>query len=1093
MTTQKSPTPTARRNTRNVTAVLGPTNTGKTHLAIERMLGHESGLIGLPLRLLAREVYGRVCGRAGTDNVALVTGEEKIVPDNPRYWVATVEAMPADLDTAFVAIDEVQLAADLERGHIFTERLLNLRGQQETLLLGADTMRGIIEKLLPGIHVITRPRMSVLAYSGQKKLTRLPERSAIVTFSADDVYAVAELIRRQRGGAAVVLGALSPRTRNKQVEIYQAGDVDFLVATDAIGMGLNLDVDHVAFAGNRKFDGYQHRPLTAAELGQVAGRAGRHMRDGTFGVTGRAEPFPDPLVEALETHRFEPVKVLQWRNDDLDFTTLDALRDSLERPAGETGLTKAPPAADQVALEVLAADPDIRDRISGPSDVRTLWAVCRMPDYRKIAPAQHSQLVGKLFEFLTDHGAIPDDWIESEIRHANRTDGDIDTLSQRVSQVRTWTFVANQPDWVADPPAWQERSREAEDALSDALHEQLTQRFVDRRTSVLMRRLKENNMLEAEITPDGDVLVEGQHVGLLKALRFTADPQAAGAEAKTVRNAAMKVLASALSERADQLGRAGDDEILLSADAHLRWKGEIVGRLTAGDETLRPRVIVLADEQLAGAARETVARRLDAWIAGHMATVLKPLIDLAGDNALDGTARGLAFRLVENLGILDRRDVLADVRALDQTSRAGLRRHGVRFGAYHIFIPALLKPAPSGLLALLWALKQGDLEVSGLAEIPAISASGRTSVDIDPAFDQEVYRRFGYRIFGRRAVRIDILERLADLIRPALFWREPDVSRPAPREGGEQATGMADEKQPAPAADDADTPAPAVDGTDAPGRDGAADAAAAPDGGEPVRPDAEPEETSAAAPQAAEPQTAASPAASSQPDAPQRPDGAVPGGGFTVTTAMTSLLGASGEDFSIILKGLGYRVERRKLPETDPSEKPDPVAPGGDGPAPVAPETGPDRKSDVAAPPSAAAGPAPPEGSATDAPDTRDTPETTETGDGEMPPSQSGTAEDTQPAYLEVWRPARRARPQGEQRPAKTGDPRARGPARTRKRKAGQTAGKADRRRGPNRDGESRSDRPRSAKGRTKTDRIDPDSPFAALAELKKDLEKTER
>ncbi|MHA1189178.1 MAG: helicase-related protein, partial [Alphaproteobacteria bacterium] len=372
MTPTTSPAPPARRSTRNVTAVLGPTNTGKTHLAIERMLGHESGLIGLPLRLLAREVYGRVSARVGADKVALITGEEKIIPPNPRYWVSTVEAMPTDLDVAFLAIDEVQLAADLERGHVFTDRILNLRGSQETLLLGAATMRGIIEKLLPGVHIVTRPRMSVLAYSGQKKITRLPERSAIVTFSADDVYAVGELIRRQRGGAAVVLGALSPRTRNKQVEIYQAGDVDFIVATDAIGMGLNLDVDHVAFAGNHKFDGYQHRPLTAAELGQVAGRAGRHMRDGTFGVTGRVDPFPDPLVEALETHRFEPVKVLQWRTGNLDFSSLDALHASLETPASETGLTKAPPATDQSALETLSADPEVRDRIAGPDDIRTL-------------------------------------------------------------------------------------------------------------------------------------------------------------------------------------------------------------------------------------------------------------------------------------------------------------------------------------------------------------------------------------------------------------------------------------------------------------------------------------------------------------------------------------------------------------------------------------------------------------------------------------------------------------------------------------------------------------------------------------------------
>src|SRR5688572_7442163 len=418
--------PRVRRwSARNVTAVLGPTNTGKTHLAIERMLGHETGIIGLPLRLLAREVFARVSARVGAEQVALVTGEEKIVPAQPRYWVSTVEAMPRETDAAFVAIDEVQLAGDLERGHVFTDRLLSLRGSQETLLLGAATMRGIIEQLLPGVHVVTRPRMSVLSYSGQKKLTRLPQRSAIVAFSADEVYAVGELIRRQRGGAAVVLGALSPRTRNKQVEIYQNGDVDFLVATDAIGMGLNLDLDHVAFAANRKYDGYQYRELTAAELAQIAGRAGRHMRDGTFGVTGRVDPFPNALVEAIENHRFESVRTLQWRNDALNFSSIAALKESLDRPADVEGLTKAPPADDQVALETLSRQDEISDKAHGAAAVKRLWEVCRLPDYRKIAPAQHAELVGEIFGFIADGGVVPDEWIAGQVRQSNRTDGDI--------------------------------------------------------------------------------------------------------------------------------------------------------------------------------------------------------------------------------------------------------------------------------------------------------------------------------------------------------------------------------------------------------------------------------------------------------------------------------------------------------------------------------------------------------------------------------------------------------------------------------------------------------------------------------------------
>jgi ATP-dependent RNA helicase SUPV3L1/SUV3 len=763
-----------RWTARNVTAVLGPTNTGKTHLAIERLLGHESGMIGLPLRLLAREVYGRVVARAGADQVALVTGEEKILPARPRYWVSTVEAMPRETDAAFVAIDEVQLAGDLERGHVFTDRLLNLRGTQETLLLGAATMRGIVEKLLPGIHVVTRPRMSVLAYAGQKKLTRLPERSAIVAFSADEVYAVGELIRRQRGGAAVVLGALSPRTRNKQVELYQSGDVDFIVATDAIGMGLNLDLDHVAFAAQRKYDGYQYRDLSAAELGQIAGRAGRHMRDGTFGVTGRVDPFPDPLVEALEQHRFEPVRTLQWRNDALDFSSLAALRASLDAAPQIEGLTKAPPADDQVAFETLSRDAEVVERVTSPDQVRRLWEACRLPDYRKIAPAQHAQLIAEIFGFLADGGVVPNEWIAAQVSQANRVDGDIDTLSSRIAQIRTFTFVANQPDWLAEAALWREETKAVEDNLSDALHEHLTKRFVDRRTSVLMRRLRENTVLEAEIAPSGDVLVEGHHIGALHGFRFTPDPRAEGAEAQTLRGAAQKALLTAIHERAERIARAGDREIVLSLDGAIRWQGEPVAKLAPGDAALRPRIVILADDELTGPSRELVERRLAAWLTTNFETHLRPLLDLTGDSAITGMARGVAFRLVESFGILERREVADEVRGLDQAMRGSLRRHGVRFGAYHIYVPALLKPGPSTLLAQLWALADRQGETRGLAEMSAVSASGRTSVTVDPAVEPAVYRRFGFRIFGNRAVRIDILERLADLIRPALAWT-PDT------------------------------------------------------------------------------------------------------------------------------------------------------------------------------------------------------------------------------------------------------------------------------------------------------------------------------
>ncbi|MEX0954212.1 MAG: helicase-related protein [Rhizobiaceae bacterium] len=766
---------------RDVTAVLGPTNTGKTHLAIERMVAHSSGVIGLPLRLLAREVYNRVCEKAGASNVSLVTGEEKILPPGARYSVCTVEAMPRETDAAFVAIDEVQLAGDLERGHIFTDRILHLRGRQETLLLGADTMRGILQKLLPGLSVVTRPRLSHLAYAGSKKLTRLPRRSAIVAFSADEVYAIAELIRRQRGGAAVVLGALSPRTRNAQVEIYQSGDVDYLIATDAIGMGLNLDVDHVAFAQNRKFDGFQHRPLTAAELGQIAGRAGRHLRDGTFGVTSRVDGFDDDMVRKIEGHEFEPVKVLQWRTAFFDFASIDALKRSAETLPPVEGLTRALPAADVTALEQLSREPDVTALADRPERVALLWDACALPDYRRIAPAQHSELVGSIFRDVARQGHVDETYLSQQVRRAESTEGDIDALSQRIAQIRTWTYVSHRPGWLADPLHWQEKTRAIEDSLSDALHERLTKRFVDRRTSVLMRRLREDTMLEAEISPSGDVLVEGHHVGTLEGFRFTADQSADGEDAKAVRTAAQKGLAQEFEKRADRFANSPNGDLALGSDGMLRWIGAPVATLTATDDPLKPRAVLLADEQLTGVARDRVHARAERFVNYQVETLLKPLLDLKGADQLTGISRGVAFQLVENYGLVNRRDVAEDIRSLDQDARGALRRLGVRFGAYHIFIPALLKPGPAGLLTLLWALANDAKDKAGFGDVVNLLASGRTSMIVDPAYEGAFYRLAGYRNLGRRAVRVDILERLADLIRPALSWKEGVTPRP---EGG---------------------------------------------------------------------------------------------------------------------------------------------------------------------------------------------------------------------------------------------------------------------------------------------------------------------
>ncbi|RWM77060.1 MAG: helicase [Mesorhizobium sp.] len=763
---------------RDVTAVLGPTNTGKTHLAIERMVAHESGIIGLPLRLLAREVYSRVCEKVGAHKVALITGEEKIQPDGARYSVCTVEAMPRETDAAFVAIDEVQLAGDLERGHIFTDRILHLRGRQETLLLGAATMHGILQRLLKGVSVVTRPRLSHLAYAGSKKLTRLPRRTAIVAFSADEVYAIAELIRRQQGGAAVVLGALSPRTRNAQVALFQSGDVNYLIATDAIGMGLNLDLDHVAFAQNRKFDGYQYRNLTAAELGQIAGRAGRHLRDGTFGVTGQVDPLDEELVKKIEAHDFDPVKVLQWRTARFDFANLDALKRSIETNAPVEGLTRALPAVDAQALEHLSRDEDIRALATDARRVALLWEACALPDYRKIAPAQHADLIASIYMDLARHGHVDENYMAEQVRRADTTEGDIDTLSHRIAQIRTWTFVSNRPGWLADQAHWQEKTREIEDRLSDALHDRLTKRFVDRRTSVLMRRLRENTMPEAEISPTGTVLVEGHHVGELQGFRFTADQSAGGEDAKAVRTAAQKALAAEFETRAERFGASANGDIALGSDGTLRWIGAPIGTLVAGDEPLKPRLVLLADEQLTGPARDKVASRAERFVNFQIESLLKPLVDLKNAEQITGIGRGIAFQLVEHFGLINRRDIAEEMKSLDQEGRAALRRLGVRFGAYHVFVPALIKPAPAGLVTLLWALRNDGKDKPGFGDVVHALASGRTSVVIDPTFDKAFYKLAGYRNLGRRAVRVDILERLADLIRPATNWKPGLGQRP---------------------------------------------------------------------------------------------------------------------------------------------------------------------------------------------------------------------------------------------------------------------------------------------------------------------------
>ncbi len=767
---------------RNVTAVLGPTNTGKTHLAIERMLDHETGVIGLPLRLLAREVYDKIAARVGAGDVALVTGEEKIKPESPRYWVCTVEAMPQDVPVQFMAIDEIQLAADPERGHVFTDRLLNARGDAETLVLGAGTMREAISDLIPGANFISRPRLSKLTYAGQKKITRLPARSAVVAFSASDVYGIAELIRRQRGGAAVVLGALSPRTRNAQVALYQSGDVDFLVATDAVGMGLNLDVDHVAFSAVRKFDGYNHRDLTPSEISQIAGRAGRHLSDGTFGVTGEVRPFDPETIDRLESHSFDPVKTLQWRNGNLDFSSLNALRDSLRALPDNPRLTRARMADDVEALENLTGDREVLDKAVGRDAVAKLWDVCQIPDYRKISSQNHAELVGTVYAFLMSPGGrIDDDWFAKQVEFSDRVDGDIDTLSNRLAHIRTWTFVANRPDWLRDPEHWQGRAREIEDNLSDALHERLTQRFVDKRTSALMKGLKAKDTLNADISEDGEIKVEDHFVGRLAGFRFIPDTHSDTIHGKATRHAAAQVLSRELSMRARRVSAAKDDAFKLTQQATVLWRDEEIAKLTPGEDPLKPQVTLLADEHLHGPDRDKVYDRIKTWVATTIGERLKPLVEISQADDVAGLAKGIAFRLSETLGVLRREAAAEEIRSLDQTARGQLRKYGLRFGAFNLFFPILLKPAAAELLMTLWCLKYGPDNGLDPEKLPEPPRAGLTSVPVDPAVPDAFYQVCGFHVCGPRAVRIDILERLADQIRPLLSWKPTEAQPEAPK------------------------------------------------------------------------------------------------------------------------------------------------------------------------------------------------------------------------------------------------------------------------------------------------------------------------
>jgi ATP-dependent RNA helicase SUPV3L1/SUV3 len=757
-----------------VRAILGPTNTGKTYLAIERMCAHSSGVMGFPLRLLAREVYDRVVAIKGEKQVALITGEERIVPPQARYVLCTAESMPVATgrddrpvegllpDFAFAAIDEAQLGVDPERGHVFTDRMLRARGREETLILGSDTLKPLIRQLMPEAEIVSRPRFSTLRYAGSTKLSRLPPRSAVVAFSAEQVYALAEMLRRFRGGAAVVMGALSPATRNSQVAMFQRGEVDYLVATDAIGMGLNMDVSHVAFAGLQKFDGRRERRLTIPEMAQIAGRAGRHQRDGTFGTLGlgseEADALSDEEIHAIEEHRFRPLDHLYWRNPELDFTDVRTLIASLEEKPDDPLLRAAPLAVDLAVLKLIAEDPAIAAKRG--IQARRLWSACGLPDFRKVGPMHHARMVRRLFSYTSEGGHIPHEWFAAEVARLDNVNGDIEALADRLAGVRSWAYIAHRADWLADPARWTQRTREVEARLSDALHERLTQRFVDRRTAVLVRDIgaKGAAALPVTVAADGEVSVGPEPIGHLTGFDFRVDPTARLADKRLLLAAAERRLGDELDRRAKALVEAPDDAFSLSSDAEgiaISWDGHRLARLAPGRSLLEPAVRTARPlDRLTAEIRAALRAHLEGWLTRRIEQHLSALVRLsraAADKSAASGVRALGAMLADAGGTLPRRSMIPVVSALEQPDRQALHKLGVRLGALDIFVPQLLKPA-----AQYWRAALASVRTS--QPLPALPAAGSATLGSDADARGAA---FAYRRLGRSWVRIDLADRLA--------------------------------------------------------------------------------------------------------------------------------------------------------------------------------------------------------------------------------------------------------------------------------------------------------------------------------------------
>ena len=801
----------------SVKCVLGPTNTGKTYYAVDRMLGHASGMIGFPLRLLARENYDKIVSKLGASQVALITGEEKIIPPHARYFCCTVEAMPLERDVDCLIIDEIQLAADKERGHVFTDRLLHARGRRETLFLGAETMRPLLTRLFSGAEFVRRERFSKLSYAGQRKVTRLQRRSAIVTFSAANLYRIAELVRRQRGGAAIVMGALSPRTRNAQVELYQNGDVDFMIATDAIGMGLNMDINHVALAEDVKFDGQYMRQLHASEIAQIAGRAGRHMTDGTFGVTEECNPFEQEIIDQVEWHQFPAVKALYWRNRKLDFTTVRGLIASLEAKPPYPFLMRKSDAVDHTTLIALSEREDVKHLADSPGRLRLLWDVAQIPDFRNMMTDSHVVMLARIFSDLAQNGQLDTSWVNTQIHHLDRLDGDIDTLMTRISHIRTWTYITHKSGWLEAKQDWQALAKSIEDKLSDELHNRLTQRFVDRRAAHLTRKMKESANLMAAVRLDGTVLVEGEEVGKLNGFTFipnVGNQVSDSDERAVILAAARKGLPEEIERRVSACVISATPAFSIDEKGVISWREAEIGRMRPSEQLYQPHIQLTDSDLLTDDQRSRISDRLNQFVTEHVHDVLPTLAllskpeqlqeklaaaatlsgqknsapqtsqtsqpddsstppeetqpaeqsasaDITPAEPLSGAAKGILFQLYEGLGVVSRSQLHEQMKSLSETDKPQFARLGIRTGVENLFMPDMLKPAAIKLRALLFSLYHQEWPEDGLPP------EGRVSFANPQTASADYWRATGYQPLGSKIMRVDMIERVSALVRAA--------------------------------------------------------------------------------------------------------------------------------------------------------------------------------------------------------------------------------------------------------------------------------------------------------------------------------------